>query len=42
MSRFMLPMQLTCLTLAVCTQLYAQYDVTTTLDSQTSRVEAKQ
>ncbi|WP_110974911.1 TonB-dependent receptor [Acinetobacter sp. WCHAc060042] len=42
MSRFMLPMQLTCLTLAVCTQLYAQDDVTTTLDSQTSRVEAKQ
>jgi len=35
-------MQLTCLTLAVCTQLYAQDDVTTTLDSQTSRVEAKQ
>ncbi|MFW2066573.1 TonB-dependent receptor [Acinetobacter johnsonii] len=42
MSRFMLPMQLTCLTLAVCTQLYAQDNVTTTLDSQTSRVEAKQ
>lgn len=42
MSRFMLPMQLTCLTLAVCTQLYAQDDVTTTLDNQTSRVEAKQ
>ena len=42
MSRFMLPMQLTCLTLAVCTQLYAQDEVTTTLDSQTSRVEAKQ
>ena len=42
MSRFMLPMQLTCLTLAVCTQLYAQDDVTTTLDNQTSRAEAKQ
>ena len=42
MSRFMLPMQLTCLTLAVCTQLYAQDDVVTNSASQTSSVEAQQ
>jgi iron complex outermembrane receptor protein len=42
MSRFMLPMQLTCLTLAVCTQLYAQDNVVTNSASQTSGVEAQQ
>ena len=42
MNRFMLPMQLTCLTLAVCTQLYAQDNVVTNSASQTSSVEAKQ
>ena len=42
MNRFMLPMQLTCLTLAVCTQLYAQDDVVTNSASQTSSVEAQQ
>lgn len=42
MNRFMLPMQLTCLTLAVCTQLYAQDDVLTNSVSQTSSVEAQQ
>ena len=42
MNRFMLPMQLTCLTLAVCTQLYAQDDVVTNPASQTSSVEAQQ
>ena len=42
MSRFMLPMQLTCLTLAVCTQLYAQDNVVTNSASQTSSVEAQQ
>ena len=42
MNRFMLPMQLTCLTLAVCTQLYAQDDVVTNSASQTSGVEAQQ
>ena len=42
MSRFMLPMQLICLTLAVCTQLYAQDDVVTNSASQTSGVEAQQ
>ncbi|MGE8544960.1 MAG: TonB-dependent receptor [Acinetobacter johnsonii] len=42
MNRFMLPMQLTCLTLAVCTQLYAQDNVLTNSASQTSSVEAQQ
>ena len=42
MNRFMLPMQLTCLTLAVCTQLYAQDNVVTNSASQTSSVEAQQ
>ncbi|QQT57412.1 TonB-dependent receptor [Acinetobacter johnsonii] len=42
MNRFMLPMQLTCLTLAVCTQLYAKDDVVTNSASQTSSVEAQQ
>ena len=42
MSRFMLPMQLTCLTLAVCTQLYAQDNVVTNSASQTSSVGAQQ
>ncbi|HAE63568.1 TonB-dependent receptor [Acinetobacter johnsonii] len=42
MNRFMLPMQLTCLTLAVCTQLYAQDNVVTNSASQTSGVEAQQ
>ncbi|MHC5170376.1 TonB-dependent receptor [Acinetobacter johnsonii] len=42
MNRFMLPMQLTCLTLAVCTQLYAQDNVVTNSASQTSHVEAQQ
>ncbi|ALV73124.1 MULTISPECIES: TonB-dependent receptor [Acinetobacter] len=42
MNRFMLPMQLTCLTLAVCTQLYAQDNVLTNSASQTSGVEAQQ
>ena len=42
MSRFMLPMQLICLTLAVCTQLYAQDNVLTNSASQTSSVEAQQ
>ena len=42
MNRFMLPTQLTCLTLAVCTQLYAQDDVVTNSASQTSSVEAQQ
>ena len=42
MIRFMLPMQLTCLTLAVCTQLYAQDNVLTNSASQTSSVEAQQ
>lgn len=42
MNRFMLPMQLTCLTLAVCTQLYAQDNVVTNSASQTSGVEAEQ
>ena len=42
MNHFMLPMQLTCLTLAVCTQLYAQDNVVTNSASQTSGVEAQQ
>lgn len=42
MNRFMLPMQLTCLTLAVCTQLYAQDNVLTNSASQTSSVGAQQ
>ena len=42
MSRFMLPMQLTCLTLAVCTQLYAQDNVLTNSASQTSSVGVQQ
>ena len=42
MSRFMLPMQLTCLTLAVCTQLYAQDNVVTNSASQTSSVGVQQ
>ncbi|MEJ5037971.1 TonB-dependent receptor [Acinetobacter johnsonii] len=42
MNRFMLPMQLTCLTLAVCTQLYAQDNVLTNSASQTSSIEAQQ
>ena len=42
MNRFMLPMQLTCLTLAVCTQLYAQDNVVTNSASQTSSVGAQQ
>lgn len=42
MNRFMLPMQLTCLTLAVCTQLYAQDDVVTNSASQTSSVGVQQ
>lgn len=42
MNRFMLPMQLTCLTLAVCTQLYAQDNVVTNSASQMSSVEAQQ
>lgn len=42
MNRFMLPMQLTCLTLAVCTQLYAQDNVLKNSASQTSGVEAQQ
>ncbi|MNZ01528.1 Ferric aerobactin receptor precursor [compost metagenome] len=42
MNRFMLPMQLTCLTLAVCTQLYAQDNVLTNSASQTSGAEAQQ
>lgn len=42
MNRFMLPMQLTCLTLTVCTQLYAQDNVLTNSASQTSSVEAQQ
>lgn len=42
MNRFMLPTQLTCLTLAVCTQLYAQDNVLTNSASQTSSVEAQQ
>lgn len=42
MNHFMLPMQLTCLTLAVCTQLYAQDNVLTNSASQTSGVEAQQ
>lgn len=42
MNRFMLPMQLTCLTLAVCTQLYAQDNVLTNSASQTRSVEAQQ
>ena len=42
MNRFMLPMQLTCLTLAVCTQLYAQDNVVTNSASQTSSIEVQQ
>ena len=42
MNRFMLPMQLTCLTLAVCTQLYAQDNVVTNSASQTSSVGVQQ
>ena len=42
MNRFMLPMQLTCLTLAVCTQLYAQDNVLTNSASQTSSVGVQQ
>ncbi|WP_335997256.1 TonB-dependent receptor [Acinetobacter johnsonii] len=42
MNRFMLPTQLTCLTLAVCTQLYAQDNVLTNSASQTSSVGAQQ
>ena len=42
MNRFMLPTQLTCLTLAVCTQLYAQDNVVTNSASQTSSVGAQQ
>ena len=42
MNRFMLPTQLTCLTLAVCTQLYAQDNVLTNSASQTSSVGVQQ
>ena len=42
MNRFMLPTQLTCLTLAVCTQLYAQDNVVTNSASQTSSVGVQQ